>query len=162
MAGRHALLIGRGPDLWLAAALLHHRGAAVNLVVTGSGCQSEVAAAVDLRWPLNTGLKLEEIRGAGSDRVQATFVPRRSAPGPRGSHMRLEADLAVVCGPGKPAYDVPYQLGADLVLAPARGGYVPRTDESDAGTFTATAAGDVRLTWTGGALGRVDGEREDR
>lgn len=151
---RHALLVGGGLDFWLSAALLASAGAHVSLVVTESGCQSEVAAAVDLRWPLNTGLKLEEVTGAGEGRLRASFVPRRSAPGPLGSHMRLEADLMVVCGHGKPAYDIPHQLGADLVLVPARGGFVPRGCETtDAAAHTAPLPGGAPLTAVGEALG---------
>ncbi|MCB1184058.1 (2Fe-2S)-binding protein [bacterium] len=159
VAGRHALLVGSGPDLWLSAALLHGRGALVKLVVTGGGNQSEVAAAVDLKWPLNTGLRLDEVRGSGPHALRATFVPRRSAPGPKGSHMHLEADFMVLCGAGKPAYDVPFQLGADLVLDPARGGYVPRGSTPDGADFTAPLAGGLNLTWTGGACGRAAAER---
>jgi len=154
VSGRHTLLIGGGLDFWLSAALLSVRGAVVNLVVTDTDCQSEVAAAVDRRWPLNTGLKLKEIKEAGGRRIQATFVPRSSAPGPMGSHMHLEADLAVICEPGKPAYDIPYQLGADLALVPTRGGYVPRgCRDTEANLFAQTLPGGANVTFAGETLG---------
>ncbi len=154
VSGRPSLLVGGGLDFWLSAALLSVRGAMVNLVVTDRGCQTEVAAAVDLNWPLTTGLKLKEIRGAGNHRIQATFGPRRGAPGPVSSHMHLEADLAVICRRGKPAYDIPYQLGADLALVPARGGFVPRgCGDSEAGTFAVNLPGGADLTCAGEALG---------
>ncbi len=154
ISGQHVLLVGGGLDFWLCAALLNARGATLSLVVTETGCQTEVAAAVDLKWPLNTGLKLEEIKSTGGHKVQATFVPRLSAPGPTGSHMHLEADLAVICERAKPAYDIPYQLGADLALTPARGGFVPRgCDANAADTFDITLPGGAKLTFIGEALG---------
>lgn len=153
-AGQHALLIGGGMDLWLSAALLAAHGANVNLVVTDSGCQSEVAAAVDLKWPLNTGLRLEEIKSTGGRKVQASFVPRRSVPGPKGSHMYFEADLVVICNQGKPAYDVPYQLGADMELVPARGGFVPRgSNNVDSGLYAVSLPGGADLSFAGESLG---------
>lgn len=160
VSGRLALLIGGGLDFWLCAALLASRGATVNLVVTESGCQSEVAAAVDLKWPLNTGLRLEEVKGIDGHRVQATFEPLRHAPGPLGGHMNLTADLVVVCNPGKPTYDIPYQLGADLAMVPARGGFVLRGSETgSAPAFEVTLDDGVRLTCAGEALGLMPGVR---
>ena len=41
-----------------------------------------------------------------------------------GSHLELAADFAVICQRGKPAYDIPYQLGAELKLDPPAGGFV--------------------------------------
>ncbi len=152
--GRHAVLIGGGLDFWLCAALLASRGATLNLVVTESGCQSEVAAAVDLKWSLNTGVVLKEIKGIGGHKVQATFDPHGSAPGPTGSHMHLEADLAVICNTGKPAYDIPYQLGADLALVPQRGGFVPRgCQESEDRIFKQALPGGAEISFAGEALG---------
>jgi len=154
LTGQHVLVIGGGMDFWLSAALLTTHGASVGLVVTEGGCQSEVAAAVDLKWPLNTGAKLEEIKSSGAHKVQATLVPVRNAPGPRGSHMHLEADLMVICAAGKPAYDIPYQLGADLAMVPARGGFVPRgCDGSQDATFGQTLPSGAGLTFTGETLG---------
>lgn len=158
--GKHALLIGGGFDFWLSAALLASHGALLSLVVTEGGCQAEVAAAVDLKWALNTGLKLAEIRSAGEGTVQAVFVPRRNAPGPLGSHMHLEADLAVICERGKPAYDIPYQLGAKLELQPERGGYLPHpaaTATADSQTVTLPTGN--RIIYTGEALGQQTAEQ---
>ncbi len=161
--GKHALIVGGGLDFWLSAALLAARGAAISLVVTEGGCQSEVAAAVDLKWALNTGLKLDEVRGNGQHMVQAVFVPRRNAPGPLGSHMHLEADLAVICGRGKPAYDIPYQLGADLALLPERGGFVPRAlAASTTGDLELTLPGGARILYAGETLGHLPTDQVSR
>ena len=154
VSGRHALLVGGGLDFWLCAALLASRGATLNLVVTETGCQSEVAAAVDLKWSLNTGVVLKEVKGLGGHKVQATFEPHGTTPGPTGSHMHLEADLAVICNAGKPAYDIPYQLGADLALVPERGGFVPRDcDQATGQEFQQTLPGGAPITFAGEALG---------
>ena len=60
-----------------------------------------------------------------------------------GSHLAMEADLAVICNRGKPAYDVPYQLGAELSLQPGRGGFI--------------LPGDSRLVAAGEAAGDLPG-----
>lgn len=154
VSGRHVLLVGGGFDFWLCAALLASRGATLNLVVTESGCQSEVAAAVDLKWSLNTGLKLKEVKELGGHKLQATFEPRNGQSGLSGSRLQLEADLAVICKPGKPAYDIPYQLGADLALVPERGGYVPRgCDATTEKTFAMTLPGGAEVICAGETLG---------
>jgi len=142
VTARHALLVGGGLDFWLCANLLEARGARVTLVVTGSGMHSEISAAVDRRWPLHTGLDLMGLRGLDETTLRAEFTPGRRQPGPADSHLRLDADFVVVCGRGKPTYDIPYQLGADLDLDPARGGFVARS-----------AAEGCRLTVAGEAAG---------
>jgi len=163
VAGRHALLIGGGLDFWLSAVLLAVRGAAINLVVTESGCQTEVAAAVDLKWALNTGLRLAEMRSTGEETIQAVFVPRRNAPGPLGSHMHLEADLVVICRRGKPAYDIPGHLGADLVLRPELGGYLPPDlDDAITDDLTMPLAGGAQIIYTGEALGHLPADQVTR
>lgn len=126
LAGKHILLVGGGLDFWLCGCLLAARGANLSLVVTKSGGHTEVSAAVDLKWRLVTGLVLASMRNRGDDRIEGTFVPRESTPGPLDSQLRLQGDLAVICRRGKPVYDIPYQLGADLVLQPNLGGYAPR------------------------------------
>jgi hypothetical protein len=122
--GRHALLTGGGLDLWLAAALLAARGARISLVVAEGGPHAGIAAALDLKWQLTTGLVLQELARRGEDGLEAVFAPGGGAGGPGDTRLRLAADLAVVCGRGKPTCDIPYQLGADLALDPARGGFV--------------------------------------
>ncbi len=146
VAGRQVLLIGGGIDFWLSAALLASRGARLNLVVEEAGWQSEVSAAVDLNWQLTTGLRLARVEPRGEHLLRATFVPRSSTPGPAGSRLELEADIVVVCQRGKPVYDIPYQLGADLTLDPARGGFLAE----------GAHPGPARLP--GGALLRTVGE----
>lgn len=122
--GLKALLIGSGPDLWLSGALLANAGARVSMVVTGDGSGSGIAVAVALQWPLHTGLKLDEISERGQGRLQATFVPDSAGHDSAGARLAMETDLAVLCGRGKPAYDILYQLGAELALQPELGGFV--------------------------------------
>jgi len=147
VAGNRALLVGGGLDFWLTAALLDARGARVALVVTEGGMQSEISAAIDRKWPLNTGLSLDGITGHGSGEVRATFVPSRGTPGPAEAHLRLDADLVVLCGRGKPTYDIPYQLGSQLELAPSQGGFV-----------IAAPPPDLPLSATGEASGETPDE----
>lgn len=125
LQGKPVLLIGGGLDLWLAAALAAEAGARPALVLTEQGEQAEVSAAVDAGWQLTTGMQLAGLRTTTAGRVAATLVPRESAPGPLGSHSELEADWVVVCRPGKPSFDVAYQVGADYELVPEAGGFVP-------------------------------------
>jgi thioredoxin reductase len=128
--GKHIILVGGGYDFWLSAAMLSAKGAHVSLVVTESGAQSEVSAAMDLKWSLHTGLRLASMRTKGENAVEATFIPQENTPGPVNSHLSLTADLVVLCNRGKPVYDIPYQLGCDLTLQPDNGGYLPRDLDS--------------------------------
>lgn len=124
VSGRTILLVGSGPDLWLAAALITSRGGLPNILLDGGDDGTELAAAVAHRWPLHTGLVLDRIGPAGGEGLRAEFVP---GPGPGGGgRLALDADLAVICRRAKPVYDIPYQLGVDLELVPDRGGFLPR------------------------------------
>lgn len=129
--GKRVLVIGGGLDFWLTAALLDSRGATVSLVMTESGFQSEVSAAVDRRWQMTTGLQLAHIKSHGQNALEASFVPQATTPGPAHSHLNIKAEFAVVCGRPKPTYDIPYQLGLELTAQPDRGGYAPKGIESD-------------------------------
>jgi sarcosine oxidase subunit alpha len=157
--GQRVLVVGSGLDFWLSSALLARKGAQVSLVVTGSGWQSEVSAAVDLGWQLTTGLKLASIHERGEKSVEATFIPGTASPGPADSHLRLQAHFAVVCNRGKPVYDIPYQLGADLTLQQARGGFVPA--QTADGRFSGPLNGNYRMTVTGEAAGCLPEEQAD-
>jgi hypothetical protein len=64
-----------------------------------------------------------------------------------------------MAGRGKPAYDIPFQLGARLDLAPERGGFIPR-ETSAAGNGTPPPGG-VRLNVAGEAAGLSPGELLD-
>ncbi len=151
--GQRVLVIGGGMDLWLSAALLSSKGAKINLVITESGYQSEVSAAVDLGWQLTTGLELAEIQNRGSQAIEATFTPMSSTPGPAHSHMRLQADFAVICRRGKPAYDIPYQLGTKLSAQPDLGGFVAR--ETRMGAFSGKLPGGHEIQIQGEAAGAL-------
>lgn len=153
VTGKRALVIGSGLDLWLSAALLAARGAYISLVVTESGWQSEVSAAVDFKWQLTTGLDLANIRPHGSAGLEATFLPGQDTPGPAHSHLRLETDLAVICGRGKPVYDVPCQLGAKVIQQPDLGGFLP--EGTLAGHYEGDLPGGRRLVLTGEAAGTL-------
>jgi len=123
LAGRQVLVIGGGFDFWLCAALLDTVGARLSLVMTASENPGEISAALDRNWQLTTGLKLDRITAKGQEHLRATFSPLESGNNRMKSHLVMDADLAVVCGRGKPAYDIPYQLGAELYLQPERGGF---------------------------------------
>lgn len=153
VAGSRALVIGGGLDFWLTANLLATRGVRVNLVVTEPGWQSEVSAAVDLGWQLTTGLQLETVHPRSESELEAVFVPGRATPGPADAHLNLRADFAVMCGRGKPAYDIPYQLGADLAVQPARGGYAPAGITGD--RHTAPLPGGHTIAYAGEAAGNT-------
>ncbi|MEN8005824.1 MAG: 2Fe-2S iron-sulfur cluster-binding protein [Candidatus Krumholzibacteriota bacterium] len=158
IAGRQALVIGDGPDFWLVAALLDAAGARLSLVLAGTGGSDEISAAVDLKWPLNTGLELEEIAARGDGGLKASFVPGSAENRTAGARLAMEADLAVICGRGKPAYDIPYQLGADLALQPGLGGFTLRSaGEPDSGAVTTVLSHGSRLTVVGEACGQLPG-----
>jgi len=78
---------------------------------------------VDCQWPLSTGLKLQGISTKGNQQLQASFTPDGSGESRPDSRLTMEVDLAVICNRAKPAYDVPYQLGADISLQPDLGGF---------------------------------------
>ncbi len=154
---KRVLVIGGGLDFWLTAALLASRGATVSLVMTESGYQSEVSAAVDQRWQLTTGLQLSSIKSQGKDAVEAVFKPRASTPGPAHSQLSIKAQFAVVCSRGKPAYDIPYQLGLDLTAQPDRGGYAPRGVQSN--RFETTLEQGITLLVCGEAAGTLPAQQ---
>ncbi|MCK9996119.1 MAG: (2Fe-2S)-binding protein [Candidatus Krumholzibacteria bacterium] len=128
--GMHVLIIGGGLDFWLSAALLDVAGAHLSLVVTNSDDPSEIPAAVDRKWPLNTGLILDNISGMGEQKLRASFSPDGSQSIRHDSQMTMDADLAVICNRAKPAYDVPFQLGGDVTLQPDLGGFALSDDSS--------------------------------
>ena len=156
--GRRVLVIGSGLDFWLSAALLASRGARLELVATAADDPAEISAAAALRWPLHTGRELAEVNGLRDGRLKATFTRDRSADGGPDSRLEMDADLAVVCRRGKPAYDVPYQLGADLRLQPERGGFVlPADGDSEPGCTRCTLPGGAILAAAGEAAGHPPG-----
>jgi hypothetical protein len=159
VSGQRVLLVGSGLDLWLSAALLARRGAQISLVVTGPGWQSEVSAAVDLGWQLTTGLQLANIRSHGENAVEATFVPGHTSPGPADSHLRLQADFAVICHRGKPAYDIPFQLGAEVSLQPELGGFLPAGVSRN--RFQGALSAQASVTYCGEAAGGLAEEQAD-
>ncbi|MBU1072140.1 (2Fe-2S)-binding protein [bacterium] len=121
LAGARTVVCGHGFDLWLSAALLHAVGARVALVPdTVTGAEGEIpAASRRLGWALHAGLELRRATARTGALATLDFAGG-------GGLTRLPADLAVMCARAKPAHDIPYQLGADLVLDPDRGGFVPR------------------------------------
>ena len=151
VTGKQILVLGSGLDFWLSAVLLAEHGARISLVITGSGGQTEVSAAVDLKWQLTTGLRLASIRPRGEGQLAATLIPRQSAPGPLHSHLELEADLAVICLPGKPTFDIPFQVGIDMSLQKERGGFVPIGTGVDG--YSGRLAGGASVAVVGQAAG---------
>ncbi len=126
--GLHVLVVGSGLDLWLSASLLDAEGAHLSLVVTDNSGPKELPAAMDHKWPLHTGLELHAISGRGKERLRASFTPDPSSGNQAGSHLEIDADLTVICARGKPAYDVPFQLGSELSLRPDLGGFILTND----------------------------------
>ena len=125
VSGTRAVVVGGGFDLWLAAALLHCAGAKVRLALTSPADPADASmleAATGLGWSLHTGLQIIEARSSG-ECLSALVLDAGNGGGAR---IEVPCGMAVVAGRGKPAYDIPYQMGADLVLDPERGGYVPR------------------------------------
>lgn len=147
VAGRTVLLIGGGVDLWLCAALLAARDARPVVVLEGDQDEDAVAAAATRRWPLHTGLRLARTVGVGGE-LRAEFAPRDCG----GGRLDLAADLAVICRRAKPAYDIPYQLGVPLALAPERGGFQPAGSEGPG--WSTRIAGGPRITFVGEAAGQ--------
>lgn len=145
--GQRALVAGGGLDLWLAAALLHVRGARVTVALGETGWADEVRTAVSWGWQVHTGLRVTQARARGG----AVAAVRLDAPDGGESQVWIDCDLTVIAGRGKPAYDVPYQLGADLALNTARGGYLPRGLDDD--RFENTLPGGVTLVVAGEAAG---------
>ena len=127
--GKHVLIIGGGLDFWLSAALLDAVGARLSLVVTDAGDPSAIPAAVDSKWPLSTGLQLQGISGKGEQQLRASFTPDGSDGSRPDSQLTMDADLAVICNRAKPAYDIPYQLGADVTLQPDLGGFALSSED---------------------------------
>lgn len=155
---RQTLVIGSGFDFWLSAALLATAGALPGLVVTRDDKLAGVPAAVDLGWQLTTGMSLDRIVGNRDLGLVATFGPDRPRKSTGVAQMAMEAELAVICNRGKPAYDVPYQLGVDLVNQPDRGGFImPRSGDSDSDPATCRLPGGAVVTALGEAAGRMPG-----
>jgi sarcosine oxidase subunit alpha len=147
VSGQRVLVCGSGLDLWLTAMLLHVRGARVTVVLSEPEGREEVGAAMALGWQMHIGLQLASARRQGDERLILYFIP------PDESHTPVELDcqLAVVANRAKPAYDVIYQLGADLVLDPDRGGYLPRGVQE--GRYHTTLPGGLQLEVAGEAAG---------
>ncbi|MFH1842675.1 MAG: 2Fe-2S iron-sulfur cluster-binding protein [bacterium] len=160
VAERDVIVCGGGLDLWLAAALLQVRGARVQLVLTAGGWQDELEAALAMPWPLHAGLELTAARAGRSGNPIGRFsrsplALEFSANAGTAPPLILTADLAIVARRGKPVYDIPYQLGADLVLRPEYGGYLPAAaDPAAAADHHTVLPGGIEL-WVGGeALGQ--------
>jgi sarcosine oxidase subunit alpha len=145
--GQRVLVCGGGLDLWLTATLLHACGARVTVVLNQSEGREEVGAAMSLGWQMHIGLQLASARRQGDDRLILYFIPPDEGHTP----VELDCHLAVVVNRAKPAYDVIYQLGADLVLDPTQGGYLPRGVQD--GSFRGTLPGGLQLEVAGEAAG---------
>jgi len=148
LRGRAAVVWGHGPDQWLCAALLHARGARVVLALDPTAAPDEdaLATARRLGWQLHTGLRPLAALGRAGSLAALRFEDGRSGTRPESA-----CEIAVICGRAKPVYDGAYQLGADLVLDPLRGGYVPRG--AAAGRWDGRTPAGLRLTIAGEAAG---------
>ncbi len=156
LEGLQVLIVGRGLDFWLSAALCAAGGARPTLVLTSSREHDEVAAAVQRNWPLHTGLVVGRVRRAGPARLDVALRPRSVDGATSASHLDMETDLLVVCNSGKPAYDIPHQLGRALALDPDRGGFLPTG--SGSGSLCEVLPGGLTLDFRGEAAGDHPGE----
>ncbi|MCP4799986.1 MAG: hypothetical protein GY893_08565 [bacterium] len=106
------VVCGHGRDFWLSAFLLNAKGANVTAVLD-----------VDDKDLIETAT------ASGITVTTGTMpVAARSNNGTL-SAIKLEdtsykCKLCIITGNAKPAYDIPYQLGAKLTLDPARGGFI--------------------------------------
>jgi len=148
LRGRSAVVWGHGPDQWLCAALLHARGARVALALdpTAAPDDDALATADRLGWRLLTGVRPAAALGRAGSLAALRFDDGRG-----GARREAACEIAVMCGRGKPVYDGAYQLGADLVLDPLRGGYVPR--DAAAGRWDGRTPAGLRLTIAGESAG---------
>ncbi len=149
------LVVGEGLDFWLSAALLAGFGVRPTLVLTTGEGHTEVASAVQRKWPLHTGLVLGRIKQTGETSLAASFTPRGSQGKVSTSHLDMEADLVVICNRGKPAYDIPHQLGRRLALDPERGGFLPTGAGAD--PLRGVLPDGLLLDVRGEAAGRMPG-----
>ncbi len=150
---KQVLILGSGLDFWLSAVLLIEQGARISLVITEPGHQAEISAAVDAKWQLTTGLQLAGFRTQGENQLTATLVPRQSSPGPLHSHLQLTGDLAVICRPGKPSFDIPFQLGVDMSVQQDRGGFAPIGIQD--GSFSTRLPDGTLISMVGEAVGET-------
>jgi sarcosine oxidase subunit alpha len=144
---RSCVVIGSGLDFWLTAVMLSSRGAEVELVLDEPGWDAEVATARQLGWRLHTGLRL----GSARRQRNGQLVLHWQGDGGRRSFLELTCDLAVLARPGKPVYDIPYQLGADLRLEPTCSGFLP--PGLSGGRFSGRLPAGVDLHLAGEAAG---------
>lgn len=160
--GKQVLVIGSGFDFWLTASLLAACGAHPSLVVTEDDGLSGIPAAVELGWQLHTGLHLDGISGQGENGLRASFSPAADGNGLTATRMEMAAELAVVCFRGKPAYDIPYQLGADLTLQPELGGFaLPSSELYRVGAVSCSLAKGTGLIAVGEAAGHLPGRQSN-
>ena len=148
LTSSRVLVVGEGLDFWLSATLLAGVGVRPTLVLTTGDGHDEVASAVQRKWPLHTGLVLGHIKPTGETSLAVSFTPRGAHDHAPLSHLDMETDLVVICNRGKPAYDIPHQLGRSLALDPDRGGFLP----------TGAGAGSLRGVLPDGMLLDVRGE----
>jgi len=147
LEGSSALIAGRGLDAALSAALLHTAGAKVTVALEPAriGDPALLATANRLGWHLHTGQTIVASHAKG-DRLSSVTLGDDD-----GGRTEVPCDLAVITTRAKPAYDLAYQLGVEMVLDPERGGYVPR--DVAAGRCETTTPAGLNLTVTGEAAG---------
>ena len=147
LAGRATLVAGRGFDAVLSAALLHTAGAKVTVALEPgrTGDPALLATANRLGWSLHTGQTIAAAH-AKNDRLASVSLASTD-----GGTTEVPCDLAVIATRAKPAYDLAYQLGVDMVLDPEHGGYVPRG--ADRGRLETTTPAGVGLIVAGEAAG---------
>jgi len=142
--GLKTVVWGHGADLWASASLLHASGAQVTLALddraSSDGALLETAHRFGWALQTNTDIVAASGRDGSLDHLELTS---------NGARHEIPCELAVLCVHGKPTYDVPYQLGVDLVLDPERGGFVPRRADT-------AATGSVSVVGEAAGMGPLD------
>jgi len=106
------VVCGHGRDFWLSAFLLNAKGANVTAVLDVDD-KDLIETATASGIAVTTGSMPV---GACSNNGTLSAIELEVT-----TH---KCELCIITGNAKPAYDIPYQLGAKLTLDPARGGFI--------------------------------------
>jgi sarcosine oxidase, subunit alpha len=109
--GVNVVVCGHGKDFWLSAFLLNEKGANVTAVL-------DVDDTDLIEKATTAGINVT--RGASPISASSNNNALSAIKFENATH---KCELCVITGNSKPAYDIPYQLGAKLTLDPARGGF---------------------------------------
>jgi hypothetical protein len=109
---REVVVCGHGRDFWISAFLLNAKGANVTAVLDVDD-KDLIETATASGITVTTGTMPV---GAHSNNGALSAIKLEGTS--------YKCELCIITGNAKPAYDIPYQLGAKLTLDPARGGFI--------------------------------------